>query len=163
MHYNKGKRDAKLNGIQVGISSLLLIFTVVCIVIFCVLSFSSARADYALAKKAVESAEAYYGADARGEQFKKEVNDELVRLAAGGDAAIAAGLATKFGDDYDAASGTVTFEIETSYEQILTIKLKPNSAKDIVEGKQNFSVKEWQIQNKEDLEIDNSMPVWTGE
>lgn len=159
----KETREAKMTGIQVGISSLLLIFTVVCIVIFCVLSFSSARADYALAKKSLKATQAYYEADAEGEMLRRQVNEKLIKLAPLGDDALWQGLIQEFPESADRQARSLTFTIDTAYEQMLKISLEIPSVGEISAGKQNFKVKEWQILNKEEYEISTDMPVWTGE
>lgn len=159
----KETREAKMTGIQVGISSLLLIFTVVCMVIFCVLSFSSARADYALAKKSLAATQSYYAADTEGEILKKQVNEKLIELAPSGTDGLWQGLENEFPEAADRQASSLTFTIDTAYEQMLKISLEIPSVGEISAGKQNFKVKEWQILNKEEYEISTDMPVWTGE
>ena len=63
----------------------------------------------------------------------------------------------------DRQASSLTFTIDTAYEQMLKISLEIPSVGEISAGKQNFKVKEWQILNKEEYEISTDMPVWTGE
>lgn len=159
----KEKKESNMMGIQIGISSLLLIFTVVCIVIFCVLSFSSARADYALAMKAYKATQDYYGADVKGEELKKTVNTRLVELASSGEDVLWKSLETEFDAVCDRKSRSLTFTMDTSYDQLLKIQFQILNSDEIAAGKQNLKVKEWQILNKEEYEISTDMPLWTGE
>ncbi|MGP1570225.1 MAG: hypothetical protein ACTTH0_04820 [Eubacteriales bacterium] len=159
----KEKKESNMTGIQIGISSLLLIFTVVCIVIFCVLSFSSARADYALAMKSYKATKAYYDADVQGEKLKKQLNEKLIEMAPKGDSALWNELENTFPGSCDRQGRSVTFKVDTAYEQMLQMRFEILDVAQISADKQNFSVKEWQILNKEEYEISTDMPVWTGE
>ncbi len=163
MQETKEKREANMTGIQIGISSLLLIFTVVCIVIFCVLSFSSARADYALAMKSMKATKAYYNADFQGEELKKQIDDMLLEFAPMGEDAVWSKLMETFPGACDRDIRSITFTIDTAYEQMLKIRLEVANANEIAANRQNFTVKEWKILNKEEYEISTDMPVWTGE
>lgn len=59
------KRNAM--GVNVGTSSILIVFVLLCLTTFAALSLVSANADYALAVKASEAATRYYEADAQAE------------------------------------------------------------------------------------------------
>lgn len=159
----KDNKETKTVGIQIGISSLLLIFTVVCIVIFCTLSFSSAKADHALAEKALKAAKAYYEADAQGEKIKKEVNEAILSLSDRSQEDFKRKMKVKFGEKYNGNDNVLIFVINTAYDQSLNIKLRPVNVAEITSGKQNFKVEEWRIVNNESYEIDTNMPLWTGE
>ena len=54
---------------SVGISSILMIFMVLCLTTFGILSFSSARADLNLMKKNASAVKTYYEADAASEEL----------------------------------------------------------------------------------------------
>jgi len=55
--------------VGVGISSVLMIFIALCLTVFSVLSYLSARADYKLAEKAASATTAYYEADSKAEHI----------------------------------------------------------------------------------------------
>lgn len=59
----------KKAGVNTGISLMLVIFVVMCIVTFAVLSYSSAMSDYNLSMKAVERTKLYYQACNRSEEI----------------------------------------------------------------------------------------------
>ena len=53
----------------VGGSSLLVIFAVLCLVIFALLSLSTVRADGRLSQASADAVKAYYKADCRAEEI----------------------------------------------------------------------------------------------
>ena len=72
----KKKRELPLN---VGTSSVLFIFVILCLVSFAILSLSSAMSDYKLSKRVVENSQAYYDACNEAEEqlasFDKTLKD----------------------------------------------------------------------------------------
>lgn len=60
--------------IGTGIPSILMIFVVLCLTTFGILSYSSAQADYNLTMKNVEHVQAYYAADAKAQQKLAEID-----------------------------------------------------------------------------------------
>lgn len=57
----------KRKGLGVGSVSLVLIFSVLCLTIFALLTLSTARSDAALAERAAQTAKDYYAADTEGQ------------------------------------------------------------------------------------------------
>ncbi|MFV0517879.1 MAG: hypothetical protein ACK5MV_10840 [Aminipila sp.] len=150
--------------IQIGSSSLLLIFTILCLVVFSTLSISSAKADYKLALKYEKSINNYYEADNQGEELKRQVNNELIRqyLSSKNDVEFYNNLSRQFKDAFNIDNKVITYTIEAGKEQFLLVELKVHNFENIKENKQNFDVTTWVIQNKVDYEIDQSMNVWNG-
>lgn len=54
---------------NIGSSSLILIFIVLCLVTFSVLSLGNAKREDALSRRSADSVQEYYRADAAGETF----------------------------------------------------------------------------------------------
>ena len=69
--------EASRNKVNIGASSLILIFIVLCMATFGLLSLSSAQGDLKLAGRNGEAVRAYYEADSRGQQWLKEVDQVL--------------------------------------------------------------------------------------
>ena len=63
-----------------GVSSILMVFAMLCITTFGVLSLVSANADYKLTKKSEAAADAYYRADNHAAEMLAEL-DSLIFLA----------------------------------------------------------------------------------
>lgn len=61
-----------------GASSVLMIFVVLCLTTFGMLSWLSARADLRLSRKMEETTAAYYAADVRAEQLLQQVDSCLL-------------------------------------------------------------------------------------
>ena len=59
---------------NIGTTSLILIFVILCLSTFGLLSLSSAKGDLSLAEKNAKAVQAYYEADAAGETFVQMVH-----------------------------------------------------------------------------------------
>lgn len=69
-------------GMGVGLSTLLLLATVLCMTAFATLALQSVQADRAQGEKSWEAARAYYAADAQAERLLGEVREALASGAA---------------------------------------------------------------------------------
>ncbi|QIB68503.1 hypothetical protein Ami103574_03850 [Aminipila butyrica] len=159
----ESKKDNKQR-IQIGVSSLVLIFTVLCLVVFATLSLASAKADYRLAEKNEQSVQAYYKVDGEGEKLKRQVDRKLEELAqqAGSSAQFQELVKESFPEAFDQETDCINYALDTDTEQFLSIQLQLKSFEEIGTGGENFIVRSWNIQNKVDYQIDDSMPVWDG-
>lgn len=72
----KTKRKIKMS---VGVSSMLMIFVVLCLTTFAVLSYVTANADAQLTDKAVQAAQRYYEADNQAEQTIARLDAQVLR------------------------------------------------------------------------------------
>ena len=61
-------------GMSIGVSSILVIFIIICLVTFSVMSLVSARADYTLSKKIADRNRAYYSATSRAQIKLREMS-----------------------------------------------------------------------------------------
>ncbi len=159
------KRETeKERGVQIGISSLILVFTVLCLVVFATLSLASAKADYNLAEKNLKSTKVYYDMDGQAEEKKAEINRLLIGFVREGAGAseMKKELSVSFGENFDAEKNMIEYSIDGENGQQLVVNLKIFDYGDIKEGQENFEVQRWQIQNSEEYEIDESLSVWGG-
>lgn len=62
---------------NIGSSSLLVIFLILCLVTFAILSLSSAKSDYTFSERLAEHKRAYYEASARAEDIVGEIDSIL--------------------------------------------------------------------------------------
>ena len=67
--------------IGTGVSSLIMILVVLCLTVFAVLSYTTARADAALTQKSLDAADAYYRAASRMERTLAQVDGVLAAAA----------------------------------------------------------------------------------
>nr|WP_315023091.1 hypothetical protein [uncultured Aminipila sp.] len=160
----KSKSTFNKQRIQIGTSSLLLIFTVLCLVVFSTLSLASAKADYALAAKNEKSVKIYYDADAKGEELKKDINRKMIDLAvqALNKNQFKELMKQSFKEAFNDEDNSISYTIDAGSQQFLFIQLRLSNYEEIAEGKQNYKVMSWIIQNKVDYAVDNNMPVWSG-
>lgn len=63
----------KATGMQVGSASLVMVFAVLCLTIFAVLSVVTARGEWNLAEKSANAVTAYYEADCRAVEIFDEI------------------------------------------------------------------------------------------
>lgn len=154
----------QLRSIQLGTSSLILIFTVLCMVLFSVLSIATAGADFKLAEKNKQHVEAYYDMDSKGEAVKAEVNEKLERIYAESESSgeYFLNIEKEFGKSFNAEDKSINYLMPGVNEQSLLIKFGLYGYDEISSGELFFRVLVWKIQNNEDYKIDDSMPVWEG-
>ena len=143
---------------NIGTSSLILIFIILCLTIFGLLSLSSAGSDWNLAKKNAQSIAGYYEADNLAVEFTAMVEETLsqCRLASN-DEEYRQLVKEKLGSYYQEESGTVQTDIEMPYVQMLHVELEIDWEEDM-----GYRILAWNVYHSVDYEIDRSMPVWTG-
>ena len=67
--------------INIGSSSLLMVFLVLCLTTFAILSLSSAQSDYSFSKKFAEHKTEYYEASSKAEMILGEIDQILAETA----------------------------------------------------------------------------------
>lgn len=121
----------------VGLSSLLVIFAVLCLTVFTLLSVSTVSAHKRLAQSSRQTIIGYYQADSQAEEI-------LARLRSG---EVPQGV-TREGDQY-------TYSCPISDTQTLAVRVE-------VAG-ENYQILRWQAISTEDWEAEDKLPVWDGE
>lgn len=150
--------ESSRNKVNIGASSLILIFIVLCMATFGLLSLSSAQGDLKLAERNAEAVQGYYDADRKGQQWLREVDQVLMEEMQGGKDSTQCSLDIKdrLGDLYDRESGLIATDIPMDRGQSLRIELI------LMCGEMRYEVKSWYVYQSDEYEIDNSMPVWGG-
>ena len=129
------KKQETFSPAAVGGSSLMVIFAVLCMTVFALLTLSSVQAERRLADAATQSVTAYYEADLKAEKI-------VARLRAGEQIP---GLEEK--------NGTYEFEIPISGRQTLAVAL--------AQREDDWVILRWQAVTRED-ELDETLNVWKG-
>lgn len=121
----------------VGGSSLLVIFAVLCLTVFALLSLSTVQADGRLTAISANAAKAYYEADAKAEAI-------LARIRAG-----------ELPESVKQAGDIYQYSCEVSETQVLkvTVRIEENS----------YEVLQWKTMSIADWEADDSLHVWDGQ
>ena len=128
----------------IGISSIVMIFAVLCLTIFSMLSLMTSDSDYTLAKKYLEKTLAYYNADAEALKIYGDiVNGRIVDAGAG--------VVTENKD------GELT---EISYAVNLDDKQKLNVKIELYDG--NYTITEWYVNNVNEWVPDDNINIWDG-
>lgn len=142
---------------SIGSSTLILIFIVLCLATFALLSLSNAGGDRNLANKNADAVRTYYEADSQGEQFVQMVDQAVkeVRKETSDQVKQQQKLAEKLGNYYNADSMTAETDIPMDFDQALHVELALGS-------QENYIIRSWRVFNQKDYEIDNKIPVWDG-
>ncbi len=128
--------NKKSNFGAVGISSLLVIFAVLCLTVFAILTVSTQDAQFRLAKASRSAISEYYKADSKAEKILCEIrNGEVPQNV------------KKDGNVY-------SYICPISKTQNLSVAVR-------VEGK-NYTVLKWQAVSTAEWQTDNKLPVWNG-
>lgn len=144
---------------SIGGPSLILIFIVMCLVTFGMLSLSAAKSERDLAERNASAVKEYYLTDGEGEEFYQMVLEEVkeIKRRETEPGRYEALLTQKLGDYYLPEKRLVTTQIPMAYSQALFIELSPR-----FEGEGEVQVIKWKVIQTEDFEIDMSMPVYHG-
>ena len=147
----------------VGYISIMLIFTVICLTIFAVLSFQAAYSNNRIAVRSGEYSQQYYDADASA----KMILSELDALAAEHQAGFA------FDEDFSAAAARIpgvsvsaspggvradySVEINERLELSVSVDFHRNT------GGERYSILCWKSVSSGEVTADDHPSVWDGE
>lgn len=150
--------------VQIGTSSLVLIFTVLCLVVFSTLSIASAKMDQKLAEKNQQYVKDYYIGDGKAEEILKEINSKLIDYENNqdGEENFQAFLKKEFGDSYQQGVQLLTYRVDLNKEQFLLVELELLTRGENRESNKKYMIRKWVVKNKVDYEIYDDLPVWDG-
>ena len=142
---------------SIGSSTLILIFIILCLATFALLSLSNAGGDRNLANKNAEAVRTYYEADSQGERFVQMVDQAVqeVRKETSDQVKQHQMLAEKLGNYYNADNRTAETDIPMDFDQALHMELA-------LDSQEHYVIRSWRVYNQKDYEIDSKMPVWDG-
>lgn len=144
---------------NIGGPTLILIFIVMCLVTFGMLSLSAAKSQRELAERNASAVKEYYLTDSEGEEFYRMVLEEVreMKRNAPEPGNYEELLAQELGDYYQPEEGIVTTQIPMAHSQALSIELSPSFL-----GEGEVWVRKWKVIQTEDYTVDTSMPVYNG-
>ena len=120
----------------VGASSLLVIFAVLCLTVFALLSIATVRADGQLGDNVERAVSGYYAADCQAEQL-------LAQLRTG-----------ELPEGVTEENGMYTYTFPISDTQILAVQV-------VLDG-DSYRILRWQALSSVSWEADDRIPVWDG-
>ena len=137
------------SGIGVGSASIILVFAVLCLTIFSLISFVVASNERNLVNARVSLVTNYYAADALAEQIVSDIfaTDTIPDSVRGVD------IYTGWNDELDAP--TVYFFCHITDIKVLYVNLTVNE--------ESFDVQSWRIYGTDEWEFDDSINVWIGD
>ena len=124
----------RING--VGISSLLVIFAVLCMTVFAVLSVSTVQAQLRLAESTRRAVTGYYSADCCAEHV-------LAQLRAG-----------EHPENVEKVGDIYTYACRISETQVLAIRVTVNGT--------DYKILQWQAVSVAEWNTEDKLPVWDG-
>ena len=125
----------------VGGGSLLVIFAVLCLTVFALLSLSTVQADGRLSDASTKAVTAYYAADCQAE-------DILARLR---DGELPEGVTVSVSPEGD----TYAYECPISDTQTLAVEVRLEGA--------DYTVLRWQAVSAADWPADETLDLWDGD
>lgn len=151
----------------VGISSILMIFVILCLTAFGILSFSTARSDWQLTQKNVQSIHSYYDADAKAQEVLAQTDLELARLLRENPSFSNRQLASHLNGQLvmdtqlsipENSSGTeLAFSVPVGSMQKIQVKLE------LVSESQRYRILSYQLSPSEEWSGENQpLDVWDG-
>lgn len=143
----------------IGGSSLILIFIVMCLVTFGLLSLTTAKNQWNLAERNAEAVKEYYRADGEGEAFYRLIAETaaLSRTSFSEEEQQKAFFKERLKECYREEENTAQAVIAMERGQSLLVELRPAFG-----DRTKTEILKWKVIQTEDYEIDSSMPVWDG-
>lgn len=148
--------------VNIGSSSLLIIFLILSLVTFAVLSLSGAKSDYTFSEKLASHKTEYYKASNKAEKILKEI-DETLAACAGTDsasylAAVEQALNEKEikGISLSFESGCISYAVPMSDDQELHVKLEVTNP---AQSDTYYIIKAWQVVSSAAWDGDQSIKL----
>ena len=145
-------KDKKNNSVvNIGLSSLLLVFLVLCLTTFALLSLSSAKSDYSLSEKLAQHRSDYYTASSQAEEMLAKIDqimDSTYHSSDAGDyiPALTKALETESVTvDSENGMSIISYQIPVDDSQILSVRLKiidPSTSENY------YEILTWQVRNE---------------
>lgn len=143
---------------NIGSSSLILIFIVLCLSTFGLLSLTSAKGDWNLAHKNADAVQEYYRAVREGNEFLNMADQLLIRAwSKGGYQEVEKVLEKDLKPYYNTEEEIIGTDIAMERGQALRIELEL-----VRDAAVRYRIRAWKVYNQIDYDIDDSMPVWDG-
>ena len=149
----------------IGSSSLLVVFLVLCLTTFAILSLSSAKSDYSFTKRLAEHKSAYYKASSQAEHTASDIDSLLENtyrskpmtqeeyLAALNPVLSSYGTVTLSYHTQD-HTPVISYQIPVDGKQLLSVELRVT---DPVKSPNYYEVQTWQICSSEEWKSDDTL------
>lgn len=163
------KNKSTSSFINIGSSSLLIIFLILSLVTFAILSLSSARSDYNFSKKLAAHKSEYYEASSKAETIVSRIDASLSEYAKSSGENLDA-YRQKVAEAFDGtqmeeitltlaetdAGQSILFSVPMSSSQTLDVEL---TVTDYSKSETYYEIKSWQVVSTESWENDQSIQL----
>lgn len=139
--------------INIGTASIILIFIILCLSVFSLLSLSDAKSAEVFSKRRADSVRAYYQTDIQGQKFIKAASEAF------NDGMNVPRVAKLLADELPSGSQTSSNE---AGNLVCNIPMLSGQSLYIEMDRKDSSVLSYYVYISEDYAIDNKIPVWTG-
>ena len=145
----KQRKSNRRPGFNVGSASIIMVFAVLCLTIFSVLSYTTSSSDLKLSRRVSQSVADYYQAEYNAEekvlqiveQYKKDGNLDKLRA--------------QYGDTNLASKEfSIPFTVPVDDRRMLLVELTFDN--------KNVTITRWNLLSSTDWIPDNSIEVWRG-
>lgn len=161
------KQSRRLPFPGVGLSSLFMVFVILCLTAFGILSFSAAKSDWDLTQKHVQSVQAYYAADSKAQQVLSGIDARLYRLLQENPAVNETELARHLNgtviDDVslslteDSSGSKIAFSVPAGSVQEIQVEIQP------ITGQERYRVLSYRLAASNEWNgADQPLELWQG-
>lgn len=139
--------------ITIGIPSIVLIFMILCLAVFCLLSLSDAKSALTFAERHADTVNMYYEADSQAQTFIRDYRKRYADTGKPEDVIAAVSVSLPEGMQiFFNEADTVICEVPMRSGQTLHLELEPDGT----------DILSYYIYNSTDYVIDSDLPVWDG-
>ena len=141
------KSNSNEYGINIGSSTLIMIFALLCLVVFSLLAYKTALNEKNLALKVSNETKAYYEADYKATEIKNKIENN-----------IANGKSIASFADYEKninGSNYIGYSVKIDENKKLVVELKRSGS--------NLKIVKWAEVNEASEDYNNKLDVWGGE
>lgn len=159
------KKDKQQSSfVNIGSSSLLIIFLILSLVTFAILSLSGAKSDYSFSQRLANHKTAYYEASNRAERILGQIDEALASCSTSCEkqaSYVVVVNETLDGQQLEgiaiqAEEGIITFSVLMEENQALLVELEVN---DYTKDETYYTIKTWQIISTKAWEGDQSIQL----
>ena len=145
----------KEGGLGFGSASIVLVFAVLCLTVFTLISLLSATTDRVMTDRMTEMVTGYYETDAQAET----VLYEILQAAGSGDgipetSRFVSGVNVDSRLDQGLSATVASFSIPMQNDRELHVE--------IAVYEDSYDILEWRMRDTGDWKADDSLPVWRG-
>lgn len=162
----KNKEKQQSYFVNIGSSSLLVIFLILCLVTFAILSLSSAKSDHSFSQRLAKHRQVYYEASAKAEETVGEIDLILAGASGSSDgfdhylSSVSAALnesqinGISVNCNVEKDDTVISFQIPAGESQSLQVALQVT---DYRKAKTYYTIKTWQVVNHGGQESDRPL------